>query len=278
MIPIPFTRSLAAFVAGAALAACATSTPGTSDTGAPRTSATTSATTATDTTSTSSSAAATSSSATASGAATSTTSSSGATAASAWRPLIDDSLSAWRGYKASGIPSGWRVESGVLMKTEAINDLVSKDEYDDFELEFDWKIGPKGNAGVFYRGTEEFAKIYYTAPEYQLLDDAGHADGRSRLTAAASGYALYPAPAGVVKPADQWNSSRIVVRGSRVEHWLNGQQVVTYDIGSPDWEAKVRASKFATWKKYGRIPRGRLGIQGDHTGVLALRGMRIRSL
>ena len=131
---------------------------------------------------------------------------------------------------------------------------------------------------MFYRGTEEFEKIYFTAPEYQLLDDAKAPDGKSRLTSAAANYALYPAPAGVVKPADQWNSSRIVARGPRVEHWLNGQKVVEYETGSGDWEAKVKASKFASWPKYGRITSGHIGIQGDHDGELAIRNMRIRTL
>jgi hypothetical protein len=266
MTPTSLPRALVVALSSFALTACANASSGSSGE--------TAAASSTGSSSPTASAGSSSASATTSAA----TSATAAAPDSAWRPLIDGSLSAWRGYKETGIPAGWRVEDGVLMKTKAINDLVSREEFQDFELEFDWKIGKGGNAGVFYRGTEEFSKIYYTAPEYQLLDDAGAGDGRNRLTAAASGYALYPAPAGVVKPADQWNSSRIVARGTRIEHWLNGQQVVTYDIGSPDWEAKVRASKFASWTKYGRIPRGRLGIQGDHTGVLAIRGMRIRVL
>ena len=63
-----------------------------------------------------------------------------------------------------------------------------------------------------------------------------------------------------------------------MEHWLNGQKVVEYETGSPDWEAKVKASKFATWPKYGRITKGHIGIQGDHDGELAIRNMRIRAL
>lgn len=195
-----------------------------------------------------------------------------------WRSLIDPALSAWRGYREQGIPKGWSVADGVLAKTEAINDLVSRDEFESFELEFDWKIHARGNAGVFYRGTEEFQKMYFTAPEYQLLDDPGHPDGRNPLTSAGANYALHPAPRGVVKPADQWNTARIVVRGQHVEHWLNGQKLLEYQFGSPDWEAKMKASKFATWPKYGRIARGRIGIQGDHTGELSLRNMRIREL
>ena len=195
-----------------------------------------------------------------------------------WRPLIDPTMSAWRGYKQQAMPAEWKVENGVLSKVKSTNDIVTRDEFDNFELEWDWKIHEGGNAGIFYRGTEEFQKIYFTAPEYQLLDDVKAPDGKSRLTSAAANYALYPAPAGVVKAADQWNSSRIVARGPRVEHWLNGQKVVDYETGSADWEAKVKASKFAEWPKYGRITKGRIGIQGDHDGELAIRNMRIRTL
>jgi hypothetical protein len=195
-----------------------------------------------------------------------------------WRPLIDPTMSAWRGYKQQAMPAEWKVENGVLSKVKSTNDIVTRDQFGDFELEWEWKIHEGGNAGVFYRGTEEFEKIYFTAPEYQLLDDAKAPDGKDRLTSAAANYALYPAPAGVVKPADQWNSSRIVARGPRVEHWLNGQKVVEYETGSADWEAKVKASKFASWPKYGRITAGHIGIQGDHDGELAIRNMRIRTL
>ena len=195
-----------------------------------------------------------------------------------WRSLIDPTMSAWRGYREAAMPAGWTVANGVLSKVKGTNDIVTRDQFENFELEWEWKIHEGGNAGVFYRGTEEFEKIYFTAPEYQLLDDANAPDGKSRLTSAAANYALYPAPAGVVKAADQWNSSRIVARGARVEHWLNGQKVVEYETGSPDWEAKVKASKFATWPKYGRITKGHVGIQGDHAGELAIRNMRIRAV
>ena len=195
-----------------------------------------------------------------------------------WRSLIDPTMSAWRGYKEESMPKGWTVSRGVLSKTVSSNDLVTRDEFENFELVFDWRLHPGGNAGVFYRGNEEFEKIYLTGPEYQLLDDAGHPDGKSRLTSAGADYALYPSPAGIVKPANQWNSSRILVRGNHVEHWLNGKKVVEYEFGSPDWAKRLKASKFGTAPKYGTLPRGHIGIQGDHAGELSLRGIRIRVL
>lgn len=196
-----------------------------------------------------------------------------------WRPLFDGrTLSAWRGYKSDTVPAAWHIEDGVLTKAGSTGDLVSRDQFGDFELAFDWKIAPGGNAGVFYRATEEYDHIYWSGPEYQLLDDAGHPDGRNRLTSAAAAYALYAPPAGVVKPAGEWNSSRIVVKGAHVEHWLNGQKVVEYELWSPDWEAKVKASKFGEWPNYGRAKVGHIGIQGDHDGQLWLRDIRIRVL
>lgn len=199
--------------------------------------------------------------------------------AAGWRPLFDGtSTSAWRGYRSQAFPAGWRIVDGVLTKSESVNDIVTRDEFGNFELALDWKLSPGGNSGIFYRGNEEYDAIYWSAPEYQLLDDARHPDGRSRLTSAGSNFALYPSPAGIVKPADQWNSTLIVVNGSSVQHWLNGQKLLEYELGSPDWEARVKASKFGKWPNFGRAKRGHLAIQGDHDGVLSIRNVRIREL
>jgi hypothetical protein len=166
----------------------------------------------------------------------------------------------------------------TLTKSVSTDDIITREPYSDFELELDWKLSSGGNAGIFYRATEEYDHIYWSGPEYQLLDDAGHPDGRNRITAAASSYALYPSEAGVVKPAGEWNSTRIVVRGSHVEHWLNGKKLVDFELWSPDWQARVAKSKFGEWKDYGRAHSGYIGIQGDHDGALSLRNIRIRPL
>jgi hypothetical protein len=196
-----------------------------------------------------------------------------------WRALFDGATTAgWRGYRQTQVPAGWRVADGTLTKEVGTGDLITTDSFANFELELEWKIGSGGNAGLFYRGTEEYDHVYWSAPEYQLLDDASAPDGRSRLTAAGAAYGLYPAPAGIVKPAGEWNAARIVVKGAHVEHWLNGQKLLEYELWSPDWEAKVKASKFAVWPNYGRARSGHLAIQGDHEGVLALRNIKVRQL
>lgn len=206
----------------------------------------------------------------------STTASSSASRAATgqWRSLT--SLDNWRGYQGTTVPPMWTVNGNILMKSGVGEDIVSRDTFKDFELEFDWMLNPGGNSGVFYRATEEYNKIYWSAPEYALLDDARHPDGKNVITSAGAAHSLYPAPRGVVKEAGQWNSSRIVVRGTHVEHWLNGQKLFEYEYGSPDFNDRLAKSKFARWPNFAKAPRGLLGIQGDHGGVLSIRDMRIR--
>lgn len=202
-----------------------------------------------------------------------------AEAAQGWKLLFDGKTQAgWRVYRGQEQSKGWFVRDGVLMKEGPTDDIVTTEQYGNFELELEWRLSTGGNAGLFYRGTEEYEKVYWSATEYQLLDDANHRDGQNPLTSAGANYGLYPAPRGAVKPANEWNHTRIVARGPRVEHWLNGVKLLEYEYGSPDWSAKVKASKFSEWPNYGRAARGVIAIQGDHGGVLALRNVKIREL
>lgn len=198
---------------------------------------------------------------------------------STWHSLLDDSVAAhWRGYRSDSLPSAWHMVGDTLTKSVGTNDIITRQQYGDFELELYWKLSPGGNAGIFFRATEEYDHIYWSGPEYQLLDDARHPDGRSRLTAAGSAYAFYPSPAGVVKPAGEWNHTKIIARGAHVEHWLNGEKLLEYELWSPDWRSRLAGSKFAEWPNYGRAHSGHIGIQGDHDGTLSLRDIRIRPL
>lgn len=196
-----------------------------------------------------------------------------------WIALFDgSSMAAWRGYQQNSMPSGWRIQDGTLTKDTVTGDIVTRDQFGDFELELEWRLGEQGNSGLFYRGTEEYEHIYWSAPEYQLLDDATAPPGETRLTSAGAAYALYPSPEGVLKPANQWNAARIVVRGNHVEHWMNGRKLLEYELGGADWAAKVKASKFVDWPNYGKSAQGHIGIQGDHEGTLSLRNIRVRKL
>lgn len=195
-----------------------------------------------------------------------------------WVLLFDGrSTGGWRGFRETQVPSGWTVVDGALTRTGPANDIITLQQYGDFELALEWKVAPGGNSGVLYRVTEEAERTYHTGPEMQVLDDAAHRDGLDRRTAAGACYGLYPAPAGVVRPAGEWNQARILVRGSQVEHWLNGQRMAQYELGGPDWSARVAASKFQEWPGYGRARRGHIALQ-DHGDLVAYRNIKLREL
>lgn len=197
---------------------------------------------------------------------------------SAERPLFNGStLSGWHAFHQTTPVTNWRVVDGTIMTSGPGPDLVTDELYGNFELSLDWKIWPGGNSGIIYRVDDGAGETYETGPEMQVLDDARHADGESRLTAAGSLYGIYPAPAGIVHPAGEWNSARLRVNGSHVEHWLNGTKMVEYELASPDWERRVAASKFKAWKGYGRFMMGRIALQ-DHGDTVAYRNIRIRAL
>jgi len=196
-----------------------------------------------------------------------------------WRMLFDgSSIAAWRGWESRSFPEGWRVVGESLTKDGEVEDLVTREQFGNFELELEWKIGKGGNSGIFYRASREYAYIYWSGPEYQLLDDTYARDGRNGLTSSAAAYGLYAPPAGVVKAFGQWNTTRIVVNGAHVEHWLNDRKVVDYELWSPDWKARVAASKFSKYPHYGLAKKGYIGLQGDHDGSVAVRNVRIREL
>jgi hypothetical protein len=154
-------------------------------------------------------------------------------------------------------------------------DIITIDQFDNFELELEWQIAEGGNSGIMYRVSEDGEEAYYTGPEYQVLDNARHADGQNPLTSAASDYGLYAPIKDVTRPIGEWNAARIVIKGNHVEHWLNDVKVVEYELGSPDWQQRVDASKFKQWPNYGRIPKGHIALQ-DHGSRVAFRNIRIR--
>ena len=198
--------------------------------------------------------------------------------AAGWQLLFDgNSLEGWRGYNSELMPTGWSVENGLLTRTGPGGDIITEQQFGDFELYLEWLVGPGGNSGVLVRAVEGQEEVYHGAPEMQILDDAGHPDGRSPLTSAGSNYGLHGAPRGIVRSAGEWNSSRIVVVNNQVEHWLNGDKVVEYELGSVDWLRRVANSKFAQWPAYGRASRGHIGIQ-DHGDRVSFRNLKIREI
>ena len=200
-------------------------------------------------------------------------------AAGGSRVLFDGTnTDAWRGYKREAFPEkGWAVKDGTLSPIVGGDrvDLVTKDVYKDFDLQLEWKVGPMGNSGVMYDVAESETESYYTGPEMQVLDDAGHKDGQNSKTSAGSLYALVAPTNKVLKPVGEWNKARIVKKGNHVEHWLNGKKVVAYELGSPALAALITDSKFKDWKRFGKEGQGHIVLQ-HHGDPAWFRNIRIK--
>ncbi len=196
-----------------------------------------------------------------------------------WRLLSDGTLDAWRGYRREDVPAGWSAADNAIAFTPGMESgsIITRDLFTDFELAFEWRVEERGNSGVFYKVTEAERAPYWTGPEYQILDNAGHPDGRQPETSAGANYGLHAPVEDVTRPVGDWNEGRIVVRGPRVEHWLNGVKIVEYELWTDEWRALVAETKFGEWPRYGMAEEGHLGLQ-DHGDPVWYRNVRIREL
>jgi len=197
-----------------------------------------------------------------------------------WRPLFDGKTTAgWRGFRQKVMPAGWKAIDGALTRDSAATDIVSLEEFSNFELTIEWKIAAGANSGIFYRVVEDDRdqEMWMAGPEYQVIDDLGYQGPLKPTQKTGANYDLHPPSQNAVRPAGEWNTTRIVVNGAHVEHWLNERQVVEYELWSEAWEKLVAASKFKDHPRYARARSGRIGLQ-DHGDWVAYRNIRIREL
>jgi len=197
-----------------------------------------------------------------------------------WKLLFDGaSLQGWRGYKTEAIGAGWKVQEGALVLTQGKSgDLVTAQEYADFELSFEWKISEGGNSGVIYRAGLGESAPYRYGPEYQVLDNDKATDNKLGNHLAGSLYDMGPeVPRNAVKAVGQWNESRLLVKGWKVEHWLNGKKLVAADLASAEGKALIAKSKFKDWPKFASLLKGHIALQ-DHGNVVSYRSLKIREL
>lgn len=198
-----------------------------------------------------------------------------------WQLLFDGkAIDKWRGYNTKEIPASWSIVDGAITAAKGKGaDLVSVEEYGDFEFAVDFKVAKNGNSGIFFRGVESpTGPIYHSAPEYQVLDDVGHPDaknGPDRFCGA--NYAIEKPLVSACNPAGEWNSAKIVAKGAHVEHWLNGKKTADYELWTPEWKAKVAASKFKAWPGYGMAKSGHLALQ-HHGDDVAFKNIKVRTL
>lgn len=201
--------------------------------------------------------------------------------AAGWMLLFDGTTTTgWRNYRSDTLSSGWQAVEGTLTRVRRGGDIITTEQFTNFELSLEWKLspdGPAGNSGIFYHASEEPMVIYMGAAEMQILDNARHGDGRSELTSSGANYGLYGVPHSAARPVGEWNSVRIIANGNHVEHWFNGAKVVEFELDSPDWKARVAASKFKDWPLYAKARTGHIGLQ-EHGSVVAFRNIKIRRL
>ena len=202
--------------------------------------------------------------------------------ASGWRLLFDGkTLNGWRGYKkpdATGLR--WRVADGCIglgsadgSDTLGQRDIVSSDTFDRFDLRFEWKVQPGSNSGLKYFVTENHdAAIGH---EYQIIDDERHADAKVPDRQTASFYDVKAATSHPTRPVGEWNSSRVLVDGNHVEHWLNGVKVLEYELGSRELAAAVADSKFKGMAGFGTRVKGHILLQ-DHGDAVCFRSVKIK--
>lgn len=193
-----------------------------------------------------------------------------------WKLLFDGrTTSGWRGYKSEKMPPSWKIERGSLLSRpgegESRGDIITIEEFDDFELVLEWKMTQGNNSGVIYRATEAETNVWESGPEFQILDNRGHVDGLNPLASAGACYAVYAPAKDATRPLGEWNKTRILAHGKHVEHWLNGEKLLEYEIGSDDWYAHVKTSKFFQTAygrgNWGRSPGGHIGLQ-DYGGAI----------
>jgi len=208
--------------------------------------------------------------------------------AAGWKLLFDGrSLQGWHGFRQKSAPPEWQAVDGALVLNrrsapgvsgELGVGLTTDEQWDDFELTLEWKLAEGGNSGVFYRVSEEESAPNMSGPEMQVLDNLRHPDAQHGLNRTAGAcYQVYPPTRDVTAPVGQWNRARLVAQGSHIEHWLNGERVVVYELGSADWQARVRQSKYKDRPRYGRVPKGHLVLQ-DHEHRVEYRNLKIRPL
>jgi cytochrome c len=212
--------------------------------------------------------------------------------AAGWTLLFDGkSINGWHNYGKTTIGKSWVIADNALHLDAQPNpsghwqaadggDILTSEEYQDFEFTLEWKIGPCGNSGIFYNVTEDASKFAYgwmTGPEMQVLDNTCHPDSRIHKHRAGDLYDLIPCKYETVKPAGEWNKIRIISKNGHLEHWLNDRKVVETQMFTKEWSELIAGSKFKDMKGFGLARKGRIALQ-DHGDPVWYKNIKIRRL
>jgi hypothetical protein len=200
--------------------------------------------------------------------------------AAGWKLLFDgkDAAATFRGYKKDKLPDAWVAKDGAIVREKGGGDIITKDEFENFELSIDWKISKGGNSGVMFKVQETDGPSYSTGPECQVQDNVNGSDPQK----AGWMYALYPAKVDATKPVGEWNHFVLTCQKTaagtyKCTHTMNGTPYVEYEIGSDDWNQKVAKSKFGSMKGFAKSAKGHICLQ-DHGNEVAFKNIKIREL
>ena len=199
-----------------------------------------------------------------------------------WELLFNgETMDNWKTFNGGKV-TGWIVIDGVLHNSgggsDHGGDIITKKEFKDFELYLEWKIAAESNSGIFIHAKEGIVDaIYQVAPEYQLLDDKGWPTKLEDSQYSGANYAMNAPVDAEVVSLDEWNKTKIIVKGAHVEHWLNCKKVVEYKLWSDEWNTQKAEGKWKEMPKYGMSKTGHIGLQ-DHGGLTMFRNIKIKEL
>lgn len=205
-----------------------------------------------------------------------------------WQELFNgENLDGWKAYNKDSVSSQWTVQDGAIAFTpsdavEGSENLITEEEFGNFELSLEWKISEGGNSGIMWavQEDEKFSEPYLTGPEIQVLDNERHPDAKNGPNRTAGAlYDMVPPNEDVTKPAGEWNKEVIHIDHEENIGWvmLNGTKVVEFPLHGEKWEEMVNNSKFKGWEGFGASRTGHIALQ-DHGDKVWFRNIKIKQL
>lgn len=205
-----------------------------------------------------------------------------------WKKLFNGkNLNGWKAYNKEEISEQWQVQDGAIVftpmeKIEGTENLITKEEFESFELSLEWKISEGGNSGVMWavQEDEKFNEPYLTGPEIQVLDNQKHPDAKNGLDRTAGAlYDMVSPSEDATKPAGEWNKEVIHIDQEQNKGWveLNGTRVVEFPLHGEEWQKLIDQSKFKDWEDFGKYKSGHIALQ-DHGDKVWYRNIQIKKL